>query len=58
MKSLHPMAECVVGLDNKTVPQFHEVLNVESHLRPSNPLGVNPSNLYKSPINIVSNDPE
>jgi hypothetical protein len=32
-KSVHPMAECVIGPDNETVPQIHEVLSVESHLR-------------------------
>lgn len=31
-KSMHLMVECVVGANNETIPQIHEVLSIESHL--------------------------
>ena len=50
------MLECVIGSNNEPIPQIHEVLDLEGYLRMYPTLRIDPNDLRKLPIDIISND--
>ena len=54
---MHPMWESVLGSDNESISDLQEVLCVEGHLLAQPPRRVNPCDLNKLSVDILSDDP-
>ena len=55
-KSMHPMAERVLGSDNEPVSDLQEVFSIKSHLWMQSSRRIDPSNLDELLVNILSDD--
>ena len=54
---MHPVPESVLGSDDESVFDLHEVFCVEGHLLAQPPRRVNPCDLNKISVDILSDDP-
>ena len=54
---MHPVSERILGSDNESVSDLQGMLCVEGHLLAQPPRRVNPCDLNKLSVDILSDDP-
>ena len=55
-KSVHPMAERILGPRNELDSDLQEVLSIKGHFWSQSSWRINPSNLYKLLVDIILDD--
>ena len=55
-KSMHPVAEHVLGSDNEPVSDLQEAFNIKGHLWVQPSQGIDPCNMNELLVNILPDD--